>query len=221
VQNPGSTSTIDVREGSSLQFGQITIGALIKEDAVMDHVINLGGQRGPGSYNLATNPEKVVIKSAPNVYETIVPNPTAAAAPLVVASNADAFTNTSFLTRSSASLGDETVRDTTVNPTIANVAYERPYRVSIQKSMSEGSLNLLSPSAGTPSGNTPTVNAGSPDALANLSPAAGGKNNNAAPSDLADLSPSAGGEGSKGVKCANSFLDNAWMNDPTMSNCAN
>jgi hypothetical protein len=210
-----------VRNGSSLQHGKITIGALIKEDAVMDHVINLGGQYGPGSYNLASNPEKVVIKTAPNVYETIIPNPVAAAAPLTLASNADAFTNTNILTRSNASLGDETVRDTTVNPSIANVAYERPYRVSIQKSVNEGSLTLLSPSAGTPSGNVRSANAVSPDSLANLSPAAGGNNNAAPSSELADLSPSAGGEGSKAVKCANSFLDSAWMNDPTMSKCAN
>ena len=212
----GSTSSVEVSNGSSLQFGTVTVGALIKQDAVLDHVINLGGQYETGTYNLATNPEHVVLKVTSHVYETIIPNPVVNNPPplVTIASNADAFTNTTSLTRHTVSLGDESVRDTTVNPSVSNVSYERPYRVDLPTSLEGGALTLLAPSAGPSAAAAPSANS-----LANLTPSAGG-DNAAASGNLADLTPAEGGS-DKMANCANSFLDKAWMNDPTLSKCSN
>lgn len=209
---PGSTSSIEVSNTSTIHAGKVTIGAKIFQDAVLDHVINLGGQYETGTYNKVTNPQHVVITTAPNVYETIVPNPpVATTGTLTVASNADAVTDTSSLTRSTQSLGNETAGDTPVNPRVTNDSYEKPYSVSLQTSVAEGALTLLSPSAGGSSGNGQA-----PISFGNLSPSAGG-NTAAAASELSDLSPAAGG--ARSASCANNFLDNGWS--ASAKECAN
>ena len=79
------------------------------------------------------------------------------------------------LTRPMESLGNESTQDTTVNPSIANVSYARPYLVSLNSSIAQGKLTMLS--SGGPTG-------GSATNLGNLSPAAGGDDD---PSDQALL----------------------------------
>ncbi len=208
----GATSTVEVTNGSVLHGGQVTVGVRIFQDAVLDHVINLGGQYEVGGYtNKATNPQHVDVKSTAgttNVYEVVLPSPTAT----TTTSAADAVGITSDLTRSLTSLGDETVKDTTVNPNVSNVSYERPYRTNLANNV--GNLNLLSPAAGGNEG-------GSPVSLGNLSPSAGGNNtqNTADNNNLGNLSPAAGGTG-KAVNCGNSYLGNGWLNDPTSTGCA-
>jgi hypothetical protein len=95
------------------------------------------------------------------------------------------------------SLGDQSVLDTTVNPSISNVTYARPYLVSLPSSFADGKLTLLSPGV---------AGSGTPN-LGNLSPAAGGDNPGAT-GNPANLSPSAGADNP--AKCANSFLDGDW-----------
>jgi hypothetical protein len=132
------------------------------------------------------------------------------------------------LTRPITSLGDETVNDTVVDPSVANVTYARPYLVGLSTSITEGKLTLLSATSTTGSptnlGNLSPSAGGSDsvygDDLGSLSPSAGG--NPAYEDNLGNLSPSAGGSiagGPSGASCANSYLDNAWLNDPKLRHC--
>jgi hypothetical protein len=99
------------------------------------------------------------------------------------------------LSRPLVSSGDETDKDTTVDPSLFNVTYARPYIVSLPTSFADGKLTLLAPAAGGDYVGNSNTNLGS------ISPAAGGDNPGA-------LSPSAGGNSPS--KCANAFLDDGW-----------
>ncbi len=136
---------------------------------------------------------------SPTPSPTTAPSPTPAPAPAPVTSNLplrqqDLFT--APLTRQFTSLGSETVLDTTVNPLVANVSYERPYTVSLPVSFADGKLSLFAQN---------TTN------LGNIAPAAGGNN-------PADLSPSAGGT-SNSIACANAYLDMQWAVSPAQRPC--
>jgi len=224
----GATSSIEVSGGSTVDagFGTTTIGAVAFQDAVLDHVINLGGQTDNHTVtnpptvvamtNYTTNNTNAIINptianASPDQFTTnfrayyeIIPPSTPPASTPTLTFNNDIIIPP--LTRVLASFSDETVKDTVVDPAVANVAYERPYLVSLNDSVDNGTLTLAMADTGNATGGSPTnLNGLSPAGLANLAPAAGG--DETSPQALNGLAPAAGGNGSA-VSCANTALAN-------------
>ena len=97
--------------------------------------------------------------------------------------------------------------DTTVDPSISNVQYSRPYLIYLPTSFADGKLTLLD-HTGANGGHGGLTN------LGGLNPSAGGdepqdKKKHHKKADLNDLSPAAGGE--ETTAGANSFLDGGWL----------
>lgn len=245
-----------VNTGSS---GHVKFVAKVDPEAVMDHVINLGGEfsnfenylssdgsrtyeedlenaritnfetasveinsqapkptcpatsepTSPPETNEPTNPPETSEPTSPPDDEPTNP-PTSAPTPAPTTAPAPSIAPQTFerridpLSRPLTSAGDETIKDTTVDPKHNNVTYERPYLVNLNTSIADGKLTLLSGG-----------NGGSPTNLGNLTPAAGGNSGDG--SEFNDLAPAAGGSGAKvgnGISCANSFLDKEWNKNP-------